>query len=453
MDQLGPQRMNVWDNQKLTPVHLHSDVYEVTHALEQVRRRANLKATELRLLTYVVAETLANRGKYLTQRTIAEDVFGRNLESFDGHENSIVRTTASKLRKVLFDYYTGPGQSDPVMIELPRGTYVPTFVPRPRVSLKARSSILLARHEIEERTVSSLDSAIGHLDSVLAEDPSQSLALALKAEALATQAIHGARPRPKLEAARALASRALDQPNPAWQAWLSSGLVKQSLDWDWTAAGASYGKAIESAGEEAATNPWYAAYLGGLGRSGEAVLHLQREVDRFGYGNRRCMGDLSMLKILSRDYVGAQTVIETALKLAPDYYQHHLHHAILLEAMGDPAAALRVLEKTPLKLLERPVTWGLQGLFSGLTGDRDVARRRETWLQVVAKTGKYVPHTQIAACQIGTGEHDEAVRSLETAADDRDPLTVWFYAYPMTRHLQGHPGFQKLIDRIGIRRY
>jgi hypothetical protein len=74
-------------------------------------------------------------------------------------------------------------------------------------------------------------------------------------------------------------------------------------------------------------------------------------------------------------------------------------------------------------------------------------------LRTIGKTGRYIPDSQIAACWLGAGNPDEAVRSLERAAESRDPLAVWFWAYPMFRRLHGHTGFERLIDQIGLIRY
>jgi Tfp pilus assembly protein PilF len=79
-------------------------------------------------------------------------------------------------------------------------------------------------------------------------------------------------------------------------------------------------------------------------------------VGHFGYSNSNCIGDLSMLLMLARDYKSAATTIEAALDSSPGYHQHHLNRAILLEAQGDPEGAVRVLDETPLQMLERPVT-------------------------------------------------------------------------------------------------
>jgi tetratricopeptide (TPR) repeat protein len=438
---------------QLTPTVSLPDVYEVTHALDLIRRNAGMAPGELRLLTYLVEETQAGRGAELHQRTVAADVFGRDLTSFDPRTDSIVRTTAANLRESLHAYYASRGQADPLTIELIRGTYLPAFRPRAPLSPRATSLLWSARATMEARTVSGYQVAIRNLDAVISEAPGLSLALALKAEALASQAIHGVAPRPNLEHARVLAARAMEQPRPAWQAWLAQGIVQQALEWKWTAAAESYRKATELSSGEAAMHVWHTAFLVGRGRPKEGAAHLQRAVDHFGYSNPTCIGDLSMALILARDYEAARTAIEAAMEAAPGYYQHHLHRAILLEALGDPAGALRVLRQTPLRLPERPVTWGLRALFAGLDGSPGVARRRVSWLRTIAKTGRYIPHSQVAACWIGAGNPDEAVRSLERAAEDREPIAVWFWAYPMTRHLRGHGGFERLIGQIGLVRF
>lgn len=77
-------------------------------------------------LRYVAEETLAGRDAAIKAYSIALHVFGRP-ESFDPAVDPIVRIEAGKLRKALERYYLTAGASDPVRIEIPKGTYVPTF--------------------------------------------------------------------------------------------------------------------------------------------------------------------------------------------------------------------------------------------------------------------------------------------------------------------------------------
>jgi hypothetical protein len=177
---------------------LQPEAYEVTSALDLVMRQSRLSPAELRLLAYMVEQGLAPGQGEITQKTIAADIFGRDLRNFDPHTDSVVRTTAANLRDSLLEYYAGPGRHDPVVIELPKGTYVPKFSRRLELSAVATSRLWSARVALESRTVSGYQTALTHLDTILAEAPELSLALALKAEALAGQAVQGSRPRPCL---------------------------------------------------------------------------------------------------------------------------------------------------------------------------------------------------------------------------------------------------------------
>jgi TolB-like protein/Tfp pilus assembly protein PilF len=78
------------------------------------------------VLRYVVKQTVDGRAEDIKEYTIALEVFGRP-ESFDPRLDTIVRVQASKVRAKLKEYYAGEGARDAVLIDLPRGTYVPVF--------------------------------------------------------------------------------------------------------------------------------------------------------------------------------------------------------------------------------------------------------------------------------------------------------------------------------------
>ena len=82
-----------------------------------------------RFLRYVVEETLAGRGDVLKEYSLGASVFGRG-EKFCPRTDPIVRVQARNLRLRLERYYAGPGAHDPLVIEMPKGTYVPVFQPR-----------------------------------------------------------------------------------------------------------------------------------------------------------------------------------------------------------------------------------------------------------------------------------------------------------------------------------
>jgi TolB-like protein/Tfp pilus assembly protein PilF len=77
-------------------------------------------------LEFVVRKTVGGHSGQIKEYTIGTEVFGRP-ESFDPRLDTIVRVQASNLRRRLVDYYANGGASDPVVIELPRGSYVPSI--------------------------------------------------------------------------------------------------------------------------------------------------------------------------------------------------------------------------------------------------------------------------------------------------------------------------------------
>ena len=77
-------------------------------------------------LQFVVRETLAGKSQGIKEYAVGTEVFNRP-ESFDPRLDTIVRVQASKLRSRLAEYYATDGANDPIVIELPRGSYVPLF--------------------------------------------------------------------------------------------------------------------------------------------------------------------------------------------------------------------------------------------------------------------------------------------------------------------------------------
>ncbi len=66
------------------------------------------------------------RESELKESAIGVEVFGRT-PVYDPKVDSIVRTEAVRLRARLSKYYATDGRNDPLVIDLPKGAYVPRF--------------------------------------------------------------------------------------------------------------------------------------------------------------------------------------------------------------------------------------------------------------------------------------------------------------------------------------
>src|SRR5271170_3713538 len=78
------------------------------------------------LLAYTVEQALLGNAGELKERTIGIEAFGRE-PSYDVNLDPVVRTTAAEVRKRLIQYYYSPEHAGELVIELPLGSYVPSF--------------------------------------------------------------------------------------------------------------------------------------------------------------------------------------------------------------------------------------------------------------------------------------------------------------------------------------
>lgn len=84
-------------------------------------------------LEHLVTAALEGRTDDLKEYSLGRDVFRRG-ESYEPRHDSIVRVQASILRKRLSAYYENTDRAEQLRIDLPKGGYVPQFVPTPLVS-------------------------------------------------------------------------------------------------------------------------------------------------------------------------------------------------------------------------------------------------------------------------------------------------------------------------------
>jgi TolB-like protein len=83
-----------------------------------------------KLLRYIVEQSIQGESSNVKEYVLGLEVFDRP-SSFDPRTDSIVRVEARKLRINLEKYYRTAGQHDEIVIQLPKGAYVPVFERRP----------------------------------------------------------------------------------------------------------------------------------------------------------------------------------------------------------------------------------------------------------------------------------------------------------------------------------
>jgi hypothetical protein len=92
-----------------------------------------------KFLRYICEMEINGRAGQITEYKIGVEALGRNRH-FTPTEDSIVRNRAHALRKRLEEFYSLEHPEADLVIELPKGTYVPRFVERPHEGLDSLSA-------------------------------------------------------------------------------------------------------------------------------------------------------------------------------------------------------------------------------------------------------------------------------------------------------------------------
>lgn len=101
----------------------------IREQMDALRKSPAFSGSErlIELLSYVVEETLNGRATDLKEAVIGNAIYQRE-PPYDPRIDSTVRVEARRLRKKLEEHARLYGQSDPISIVIPTGTYVPAFI-------------------------------------------------------------------------------------------------------------------------------------------------------------------------------------------------------------------------------------------------------------------------------------------------------------------------------------
>jgi DNA-binding winged helix-turn-helix (wHTH) protein/tetratricopeptide (TPR) repeat protein len=323
---------------------------------------------------------------------------------------------------------------------------------RHRADPDAYEHYIRARYLIAKRTRPSLQEAIACLERAIAIDARFALAHAGLSEAWIHLGLRAAvsqslRPRETMPKARAAAEKALALDEQLSEAHGTLGQVLVTYEWNRPAGIAELLRAIDLNPNNQNAQHWYAMALGGLGRFDEALAQIERALA------------IDPLAVIVNANVGyllyrAGRIDEAIAKLRhtvamePGFVMTRYRLGLALEARGqyqDALAEFGAMQPSASDPL------GLTGIARtrALMGEQDEARRLLAELQAIART-TYVPAATLADVHVALGEHDQAIRQLELAIEERAILAMWL---PTERHwdpLRSHPRFPALLERVGL---
>ncbi len=106
-----------------------------------------------KFLLYICTATLDGRAQTLSEQHVGVEVFGREAD-YDSAADTIVRSHALRLRRRLEQFFQRAGDSEPLHLIIPRGGYVPVFLPSPKHASAAKTDSWAGEDDETDRLVS-----------------------------------------------------------------------------------------------------------------------------------------------------------------------------------------------------------------------------------------------------------------------------------------------------------
>src|SRR5215469_4261641 len=120
---------------ELSPEAVQNQVERILGS-EKFARSKRLRS----LLRFTVQQTLQGHADSLKEYVIGTEVL-KKPDSYDPRRDSLVRVLASRLRVKLKEYYNNGGSDDPLVIEFPKGKYVPRFQRREQLQTEIEKKL------------------------------------------------------------------------------------------------------------------------------------------------------------------------------------------------------------------------------------------------------------------------------------------------------------------------
>lgn len=307
---------------------------------------------------------------------------------------------------------------------------------------------LKGRYYWARRATEDLKKGVAYFRQAVAADPNYAMAHAGIADCLVLLGLFGAAdPREIMPQAKASALRSI-QLDETGEAHASLGQIELVYDWDWTAAGADFRRAIRLSPTYPTARQWYGEYLVSMGLSEQGLAELKRARDLDPL-SLIINTNLGLNFYFARRYDLAIEQLNQALELEPGFFRAHLHLGMCYERKSMYSEAVVEFEKAR-SISEN--SWTLAGLghCHASFGARAEAERILDQLSELSRR-QFVSCATIAVVHAGFEDHvAQTLEWLEKAYQERSGLLIWLEVWPIFDHCRSDDRFVRLLRRIGF---
>jgi tetratricopeptide (TPR) repeat protein len=447
---IGEDDMKRYDDSspvsELSPEAVQSQVERIL-ASEKFSRAKRLRS----LLRFTVAQTLQGNADQLKEYVIGTEVL-KKPESYDPRSDSLVRVMASRLRIKLKEYYSNGGNEDPLVIEFPKGKYIPRFQRREQVQsevekrLRARNAFSQGRFIAAKVTEQALAESAAHFEEAIDADPAWFLPHAALAKAYAFEAFLGfRRPREMWPLVKSQTETTLGLDDMSADAHICLGMESAFFGWRWHEAEAHFHKAIERDAYCGSGHLWHAlGFLIPHGRLEDARAELQ-EAHRL--APALFLEEASVLaSYLGEKYEDVLRDTQRSTEALPGWMPWM--RSCALAGLGQTSAAIERLSELDREEPDQTPTLSMMGYVYGITGHTEQAREVLDDLRRKRDGGAWIPNYDLAVVEAGLGNHEDALAWLQEALREKEPWMAFLALDPRMSPLRSHPKFTAFTRRI-----
>jgi serine/threonine-protein kinase len=300
-----------------------------------------------------------------------------------------------------------------------------------------------------KRTMEGFSKGLEHLQRAVDLHPRCAPIFARLASSYTLRAVYGLEaPGIAMKRAGDAASKALEIDGSEAQAHAARGFVSALYDWDWSAAGTHFRRALElSPGAPEIHHRYAVFYLAPLGRTEEALRHLQEA---------RHLDPMSLIlqaaecavQVWGGRYNAAITAGEKAVELEPTYFPGHMYLSWAYQYQGMSAKSIQAADDAVRLSAGSPAALASLGNAHAGAGNMDQALRIAGRME----QRPYVPSVYVSVVYAAMGELDKAFHWLTRAKRERSPALFSLRVGLWNQKMRRDPRFDVLTRSVGFDR-
>jgi len=315
--------------------------------------------------------------------------------------------------------------------------------------LEAYRLYLKGRNAWNKRTEDGLLQGIQYFQQAIEVDPNYGPAYAGLADCYNMSVVYGIRqPKEGFPKAKEAAIKALEIDETLAEAHASLAFIKFRWDWDRAETEREFQEAIKLKPSYAPAHQWYSSFLVAVERFDEAIKEAKRteELEPLSFV---ASSHLGWIYYMSGQNDKAVEQCKKILDLDPTSFPARRYLGLAYEQKGMYAEAISEFEKG-VKLSGSPLMLALLGHAYAVSGKRAEAQQVLNDLQQL-QSQRYVSPYTVAAIYVGLGDHEEAFKWLDRAAEERDLWLMNLKVDPAFAKLRQNRRFTDLLARIRLR--